>query len=449
MSFFLTHCLISIFIDTLDDIALDIILHFLTLAFDNLLSDTSRYAIDRCKTTKDRRKLEKSFKSIIQKNLRSMSISDLALKALSGNDSPILKQMFADIISSEGGHKETMVGILSSLYSGEQLESLKEELPRITEDFRAIVWEDPTISEVLKNEMIQRYVHQTLIDHEARITCLEERANQEYKEWLVSSSPRPSPYFIGRSDELKLIDDLLEKFGAVVITGMAGIGKTEICKKYAQLYQPLHGYTVVWVTYYDNIKSTLASAITPDNSSTDGSTESAFANAVKCISRESNPLVIIDNYTGTDLDLIVGCQFKILVSSRNRAIPLIERIDLDSLSQVDSLALLQSMISKERQSWFVKNQEAIGSLLNNMRYHTLSIVLIAGLINESLLLSENLTDGLLDISKIQIPLDKDGKYQENSMEDHIRHLFQLNKCDDHDLKMLSFLSMLPRNGFDK
>jgi hypothetical protein len=59
----------------------------------------------------------------------------------------------------------------------------------------------------------------------------------------IWEAPQKNPYFVGRDAELEQINNILKKHRVVYITGMGGIGKTQIAKEY--LHRNLK-YDLVW-----------------------------------------------------------------------------------------------------------------------------------------------------------------------------------------------------------
>ena len=58
--------------------------------------------------------------------------------------------------------------------------------------------------------------------------------------------PKNNDYFIGRADELKNISEKFKKNNDIVLSGSAGIGKTQIAKAYA--YNNIDNYDIIyWV----------------------------------------------------------------------------------------------------------------------------------------------------------------------------------------------------------
>lgn len=174
--------------------------------------------------------------------------------------------------------------------------------------------------------------------------------------------------FVGRTEQLSELHQLLEKNNQVVIAaiaGMGGVGKTELAIQYAQghaetykggscwLY-PKRGDIGVQIVEF-------AIAHFPNFTLPNGLT---LAGQVQfCWQRwaEGQVLIVIDDvadYRQIKSYLPSESRFKVLITTRERLAKPLARLDLDVLKPRAALALLKSLVERERlkrEPWVARN----------------------------------------------------------------------------------------------
>ena len=69
---------------------------------------------------------------------------------------------------------------------------------------------------------------------------------------IINNSQKPSKYFEGRVLYLKQIKELLNKNKVVHISGLGGIGKTQIVRKYIQVSQNKYDIILTKIFFFFN-----------------------------------------------------------------------------------------------------------------------------------------------------------------------------------------------------
>ena len=178
---------------------------------------------------------------------------------------------------------------------------------------------------------------------------------------------RGSSHFMGREDELQKLDENLQRVDCLLIcavSGMGGIGKTELVLQYALRYQAKYPGGLCWlnkgdigsqIIYY--YRNSLGLNI-PENSD--------ITTQLNYCWREwqaGNVLLILDDVTdyGAIKDYLPPAQpkFKILITSRQYLGSNIKTISLDVLTEDAALNLLRSLTTEQR----ISNQIAIAKRL--------------------------------------------------------------------------------------
>lgn len=123
----------------------------------------------------------------------------------------------------------------------------------------------------------------------------------ERKEYIVEAAIRPKEFFVGRMDELRQIDDALHKQDLVLVSGIAGIGKSELVKQYICAHKKEYDNILYW-TYDGNLDNMVARESTvrisglsriPEES--DPQYAKRILDKANEIISSSNNLIVIDN----------------------------------------------------------------------------------------------------------------------------------------------------------
>lgn len=82
---------------------------------------------------------------------------------------------------------------------------------------------------------------------------------------LGNKLPSCNQAFIGRKDEIKFISSHLSSQSVLFITGMAGIGKSEVAKAYAQKHRKKYT-NIIYLYYTGDLKKDIANLTFADDS---------------------------------------------------------------------------------------------------------------------------------------------------------------------------------------
>ena len=135
-----------------------------------------------------------------------------------------------------------------------------------------ILVQDTTISDKLKNRLLQNYPCETEMDEAMFLTSamcfgMERTFIKRDKNLLSAGNlspivkdfvydggvPKPCRHFCGRDNELATLHQLLCDHGKVFLQGIAGIGKSELAKAYAKQHNK--EYTnILYLAYTEDLK---------------------------------------------------------------------------------------------------------------------------------------------------------------------------------------------------
>ncbi|MBR0352464.1 MAG: hypothetical protein IJH53_04600 [Oscillospiraceae bacterium] len=271
------------------------------------------------------------------------------------------------------------------------------------------------------------------------------------RRYLVSTCPDPVNIFVGREKELCKIHDAFASGNKLVfLTGMGGIGKTELAKNYAKQYGS--AYDVICFGEY----SGSVEEMFKDDEFIDVENDSENTLSLKSVKAllDDRVLIIIDNYSSKDgisdpgFDKLRSCSCKVLVTSREASSDLFEtaeEIDLAELSKAEQFRLFEKEYGAEITE---EHRPVIESILSKISGFTLLIPLIAKLLNRSRSLSpEDVLDritsaGVTDLSDIKVRHKKDSATFSASINTILKSVLDMSGLSDDERFVLDCFSML-------
>ena len=241
--------------------------------------------------------------------------------------------------------------------------------------------------------------------------------------------PAPCRYFCGRDTELDELHTAFQEHSKVFISGFAGIGKSEFVKAYAKKEYK----NVLYFNYPGSLKEMITDMdFVGDNATDDEHTR--FTKHIRFLkSLRSDSLIIIDNFnTANDsfLSTLINYGCKMLFTTRSN-IDCGYIFSLDVIGNSDELYQLMS----KYYSYADENKAIINELIETVHHHTLSVEMIAKLLEKGLHTPEEILEHLKQNSADpdstdKIKISKDGINAKETYYNHIRSLFSLYLLDE-------------------
>ena len=281
---------------------------------------------------------------------------------------------------------------------------------------------------------------------------------------LLGQAIYPRDEFIGRNSELQQIHDLFSSGrNAVFLTGMGGIGKSEIAKAYAQKHRDLYT-TAVFASYETDLLHLIASdqAIAVENlqqaSATGGqgeTIEAYFERKMKVLRSIVNEhtLLIIDNFdveADAHLKDVTKLPCKLLFTSRTDFSPYgYACVSVGPLENFEDLVTLMQRIDKPYTN--PAEQDAIRQIIALLDCHTYAVSLTAAQIKAShiqpsKMLAQLKAEGLNVRTRGCFAREEDGVRA--TAYEYIQALFDFSKLDDTACRILRYMACMPREGVD-
>lgn len=270
---------------------------------------------------------------------------------------------------------------------------------------------------------------------------------------LNCHAPRPVMTFTGRDTEAKEAYKMLSKEPMLFVSGIAGIGKSEFVKYFAEKYVKKYTNIIYWF-YSGNLKQNIAEMdFTSDRMDmTDAQRFHAHLQYLKNLKKDS--LIIIDNFNVLPkeepiLKELMQYDFSILVTTRCKltAFPVFEIKELDTEKEL--LPLFGNICPYENEE-----TDTIHNIIDTVHAHTLTVCLSAlsmsaSGISPSDLLYELKSCGTDIVSGEDVELYKDGEFSDGLMIEHLKKLLRITNLTEEQQYILCNLSLMPASGIWK
>lgn len=280
---------------------------------------------------------------------------------------------------------------------------------------------------------------------------------------LVGQNLAPRAEFIGRETEINSIEQLFyEGNETVFLTGMGGIGKSEVARAFARNNRDKYK-TVVMMSYQGNLREMISDDRTlvirgcsrgGVNGGQTESEEDYFARKLECLNSVvgSETLLIIDNFDTEDdehlqdiIDLPCNKIFTTRVNFEEMGYPTVFIMTMDPEKEL--LPLMEKMDHKYLKEEDKGNALRIIQVLDN---HTYAVSLTAsqmraGHISPSKMLDMLINEGITYKTKSTFSRTSGEK---KSATDYIRMLFDFSALTEREVQLMRYFSCTPLTGID-
>lgn len=344
--------------------------------------------------------------------------------------------------------------------------NLKESCPSINPKFFTAL--DEFLHKTLAAFRYDRYqkMDEVLEKLSSIITILSDEIFVRGNYW-GEKDPDIKKFFVGREKELKEIDESFEKGNHVVIlSGMGGIGKTKLAKRYAYDGVKKGEYSsVTFMTYNEKIEKIICSEEMKNTLNAfekyEGESESAYCERKLDKLQElwgKDDLVILDNVDCKDYRIIRKLRsekYNLLVTSRvsfDSQIGYTVKVNGFDPEESECLEIFK-IYSEEKYNYYEPQEiEAVKRIINYYNGYTYLIFLLAKMLNNSyegpLELEEkviNKEGGMKSSSQIEFWTGKDGDDEDRTISGHIKRLFNLSQFSEREEELLRVICIFGEN----
>lgn len=347
------------------------------------------------------------------------------------------------------GYMETAFDdeIIPNLINESQARSKMEELIKDSIPVVGMTKADELIAITDNAEFFTQVIRYAILSDHAHSKAFSPDLSEDLQNCFL---PSVSPEFVGRKDEIKQAVKLLQDSHVLFISGIAGIGKSEFARFFADKNQKKYNNIIYWYYTGDLKKNVIQMDFANDTA--DMSEDELFQRHYDILKKlRDDSLIILDNFNVLPKDdaffkELEQNRFQLLITTRC------------TLSRYPMLVLKELDCDKELTELFYKlcpsakdEADVVRDIIKTVHSHTLTVVLSALSLTASGMEAEELlrelqTCGLNISDGDDIELYKDGDYTEGLMTEHLRKLLQLGKLSNSQLDILRNLSLLPLSG---
>lgn len=277
--------------------------------------------------------------------------------------------------------------------------------------------------------------------------------------YLMSSACVPQSFFIGRDHELARIHEILQDNDIVFISGIGGIGKSELAKNYAKTYRSDYD-NIIFTTYHGSLQALInddAKVHIANFRQYQGESEpDYFRRKLRKLKElcDHRVLFILDNFDDAELGseaqeclkniLGMGCRF--IITTRIREWSYVV-YDVNVLSEQEDLVRLFLEYCPINDG----EMPAVLEIIDYVDGHTLTVELIArqtkaGFSTPTQMLAKLKEYGLSGSGKEKIHSAKDDLYGKNTAIDHISAVFDIANLDEPERYILVNMALMPPDG---
>ena len=335
-------------------------------------------------------------------------------------------------------------------------------------DFSGMKWKDARYQPVLFR-LMQEFFHRTLaatvrrryasVDEVLEILEKLIRESDVERVFLYHGFAYNTANFVGRENELRQIETIFSSGQQVLfLSGMGGIGKTELAKRYAYLYGEEYR-TIVFVPYQESIVQTVCGEdihihnVHREQSEEGLETEEEyFERKLKILKEQTTKdnLIILDNFDveeDEDLERFLECPCRFLITTREdfRDYDFCQ-IDVQQMEDINDVEALFAVYNPR--SYEEEERGQIREILKLVEYHTMTVELIAKYLREAeeepyvLLEKMRMIEGITGTEEVSVKHRKDRKMQNQKVQEHLQALFDLSGFSNVQLELMQSLSLL-------
>lgn len=335
-------------------------------------------------------------------------------------------------------------------------------------DFSGMKWKDARYQPVLFR-LMQEFFHRTLaatvrrryasVDEVLEILEKLIRESDVERVFLYHGFAYNAANFVGRENELRQIETIFSSGQQVLfLSGMGGIGKTELAKRYAYLYGEEYR-TIVFVPYQESIVQTVCGEdihihnVHREQSEEGLETEEEyFERKLKILKEQTTKdnLIILDNFDveeDEDLERFLECPCRFLITTREdfRDYDFCQ-IDVQQMEDINDVEALFAVYNPR--SYEEEERGQIREILKLVEYHTMTVELIAKYLREAeeepyvLLEKMRMIEGITGTEEVSVKHRKDRKMQNQKVQEHLQALFDLSGFSNVQLELMQSLSLL-------
>lgn len=277
------------------------------------------------------------------------------------------------------------------------------------------------------------------------------------KPFLQHHLPSKSAYFIGRDAQLQEIADRLKHTDKLFISGMGGMGKSELVKQYAHSYQDAYDAVIFAVCNTDLESMILDDSMLPIGNVQQWPDEKAqeyYTRKLNELKKLCNKriLIIVDNFNDLQdeaLNALLRLNCKMLFTTRCDVTEYnYEQMELGTMAEEYVWDIFRTWYGRQPVD---EERMYARQIIDLYLGHTMAVELIAKQMKASHISPKQMLDklgtgGFRIGGRERVIHAKDGMHPKLNIHDHIRRLFDVSELNDEQIYILANLSLMPPSG---
>ena len=317
---------------------------------------------------------------------------------------------------------------------------------------------------ILFKNTIRSAVENRFSSMEPVIDILESVNIELSKEEVVNSfGVFTKDFFVGRRDELKLLDQSIQEHKIVFVSGVPGIGKSELVKRYIDIHKKQYNNILYWFYEGDfqkmvcNDYSVSITNFYREEDETDSEYSRRKLIKLKELVDEKT-LIFIDNLDVLIEDIdspelwkkLKTFPGKIIVTTRCGQ----KNYKTIKLTEINDTDILKEIYYKYSPSSYGMDEEMfVDRIIEKANYHTYEIELLAAHAeaerkSPSQLLEDMEQYGIGGFDRTNIQISKDGDDISATFSEHLQKIFSLNGLSVEQKGLLLKIAFVPNGGVD-
>ena len=284
---------------------------------------------------------------------------------------------------------------------------------------------------------------------------------------LVDRRIKPTGFFVGRKAEIEGIHDLLERENHVFVEGMGGIGKTELIKKYVDVYKKKY-HTVQFLRYGDSLLNTIASGLEFHDfdrqkyehySDNQEKNREIFRYKMNLLQKcDKGVLIVVDNYnvaSDKNFKEFVSGKYKVIFTSRveHKSSPRY----VINIMQKEDLFQLFNRYYLDSPGFSADEESTIKEIILEVRGHTMVTMLVATSMKKDNVKPQEMLEILKEGLNTELParfrINKEdlSTADEQTMYQHILTLLDMSEIIENENRkyIMTNMSLVPYSGIDR
>lgn len=275
--------------------------------------------------------------------------------------------------------------------------------------------------------------------------------------FLENSLPNISGFFTGRDSEIEEIHKRLQENNILFLSGIGGIGKSELAKHYAEVYKDSYD-VIIFAPFVNDIQMMIADdnyvPICNFSQYPEEKPDEYFSRKMRKLSElcDERTLIIVDNFDTTEEPnfnklFTLGC--KMLVTTRKDFSDAYANSQFDVNVLSDPFAVFSEHYKKPLSN---EERRCVDEIIEIVCGHTMTVELLAkqmmaGRVRPQKMLDKLKNDGISESGKEKVfHANEKGEISRENTYTHLQALFDLTDLDEDEKYVFANLSLIPHTG---